>query len=240
MVNYQCPRQKNCIVDRVNRNRCQYCRLQKCLALGMSRDGKSTLLSFKFLFECSMIIYFFYRIEFVAVKFGRMSKKQREKVEDEVRFHRAQLVRPGSGDGTQSQQITPVNSNTSINQQHHPNVIQSGLTQVVTASTTTSPNGEQVIQQRHQSDGSHNGPLQAITISLHGQLNSSSLLTAANTHQHHHPHRPTPSQTSCVKTSNNSNAYQETSPDSSVLEQQPPQQPSSSSQHIAYSSLNNE
>ncbi|PSN51466.1 hypothetical protein C0J52_00728 [Blattella germanica] len=28
---------------------------------------------------------------FAAVKFGRMSKKQREKVEDEVRFHRAQL-----------------------------------------------------------------------------------------------------------------------------------------------------
>lgn len=64
VVNYQCPRQKNCVVDRVNRNRCQYCRLQKCLALGMSRD---------------------------AVKFGRMSKKQREKVEDEVRFHRAQM-----------------------------------------------------------------------------------------------------------------------------------------------------
>lgn len=39
VVNYQCPRQKNCVVDRVNRNRCQYCRLQKCLALGMSRDG---------------------------------------------------------------------------------------------------------------------------------------------------------------------------------------------------------
>jgi len=70
VVNYQCPRQKNCVVDRVNRNRCQYCRLQKCLALGMSRD---------------------------AVKFGRMSKKQREKVEDEVRFHRAQLVRPNGG-----------------------------------------------------------------------------------------------------------------------------------------------
>ncbi|XP_071543019.1 probable nuclear hormone receptor HR3 isoform X2 [Panulirus ornatus] len=62
VVNYQCPRQKNCVVDRVNRNRCQYCRLQKCLALGMSRD---------------------------AVKFGRMSKKQREKVEDEVRYHKA-------------------------------------------------------------------------------------------------------------------------------------------------------
>lgn len=42
-VNYQCPRNKNCVIDRVNRNRCQFCRLQKCLALGMSRDGKSSL-----------------------------------------------------------------------------------------------------------------------------------------------------------------------------------------------------
>lgn len=40
VVNYQCPRNKNCVVDRVNRNRCQFCRLQKCLRLGMSRDGK--------------------------------------------------------------------------------------------------------------------------------------------------------------------------------------------------------
>jgi len=64
IVNYQCPRQKNCVVDRINRNRCQYCRLQKCLALGMSRD---------------------------AVKFGRMSKKQREKVEDEVRYYRGKM-----------------------------------------------------------------------------------------------------------------------------------------------------
>lgn len=61
-VNYQCPRNKNCVIDRVNRNRCQYCRLQKCLALGMSRD---------------------------AVKFGRMSKKQREKVEDEAKMVKA-------------------------------------------------------------------------------------------------------------------------------------------------------
>lgn len=58
-VNYQCPRNRNCVIDRVNRNRCQFCRLQKCLQLGMSRD---------------------------AVKFGRMSKKQREKVEDEANF----------------------------------------------------------------------------------------------------------------------------------------------------------
>lgn len=30
-------------------------------------------------------------LQLTAVKFGRMSKKQREKVEDEVRYHRAQL-----------------------------------------------------------------------------------------------------------------------------------------------------
>lgn len=44
VVNYQCPRNKNCVVDRVNRNRCQYCRLQKCLRLGMSRDGECSRL----------------------------------------------------------------------------------------------------------------------------------------------------------------------------------------------------
>uniref|UniRef100_A0A158R4H4 Nuclear receptor domain-containing protein n=1 Tax=Syphacia muris TaxID=451379 RepID=A0A158R4H4_9BILA len=73
LVNYQCPRQKNCTVDRVNRNRCQFCRLKKCLELGMSRD---------------------------AVKFGRMSKKQREKVEDEVRMHRQMAEVNGMGYNT--------------------------------------------------------------------------------------------------------------------------------------------
>uniref|UniRef100_A0A8D2Q552 Uncharacterized protein n=1 Tax=Varanus komodoensis TaxID=61221 RepID=A0A8D2Q552_VARKO len=57
---YSCSRQKNCVIDRNNRNRCQYCRLQKCLALGMSRD---------------------------AVKFGRMSKKQRDSLYAEVQKH---------------------------------------------------------------------------------------------------------------------------------------------------------
>ncbi|KAJ3594266.1 hypothetical protein NHX12_006597, partial [Muraenolepis orangiensis] len=35
---YSCPRQKNCVIDRTSRNRCQHCRLQKCLTVGMSRD----------------------------------------------------------------------------------------------------------------------------------------------------------------------------------------------------------
>ncbi|KAG1969098.1 nuclear receptor ROR-beta [Pimephales promelas] len=57
---YSCSRQRSCLIDRINRNRCQHCRLQKCLALGMSRD---------------------------AVKFGRMSKKQRDSLYAEVQRH---------------------------------------------------------------------------------------------------------------------------------------------------------
>ncbi|KAM4592272.1 nuclear receptor ROR-alpha A-like isoform 2-T3 [Odontesthes bonariensis] len=62
-ASYSCPRQKNCPIDRTSRNRCQHCRLQKCLVVGMSRD---------------------------AVKFGRMSKKQRDSLYAEVQKHRLQ------------------------------------------------------------------------------------------------------------------------------------------------------
>ena len=57
VVNYQCPRQKNCVVDKINRNRCQYCRLQKCLALGMSRDGQFFLIIFLFFFFLFFLSY---------------------------------------------------------------------------------------------------------------------------------------------------------------------------------------
>ncbi|CBY42707.1 unnamed protein product, partial [Oikopleura dioica] len=60
---YNCPRSGTCVVDRTNRNRCQACRLKKCLGLGMSRD---------------------------AVKFGRMSKKQRDQLYMEVVKHQNQ------------------------------------------------------------------------------------------------------------------------------------------------------
>ncbi|KAK0412911.1 hypothetical protein QR680_006474 [Steinernema hermaphroditum] len=60
---YKCTRGQNCIVDRVNRNRCQYCRLQRCLKVGMSR---------------------------AAVIFGRRSKKTKEKVADIARQYQQQ------------------------------------------------------------------------------------------------------------------------------------------------------
>ncbi|XP_051557660.1 nuclear receptor ROR-beta-like isoform X2 [Myxocyprinus asiaticus] len=73
---YSCSRQRNCLIDRTNRNRCQHCRLQKCLALGMSRD---------------------------AVKFGRMSKKQRDSLYAEVQRHQqSQECLAGLGSGVAS------------------------------------------------------------------------------------------------------------------------------------------
>uniref|UniRef100_A0A3B3ZGR0 Uncharacterized protein n=1 Tax=Periophthalmus magnuspinnatus TaxID=409849 RepID=A0A3B3ZGR0_9GOBI len=82
---YSCSRQRNCLIDRTNRNRCQHCRLQKCLALGMSRD---------------------------AVKFGRMSKKQRDTLNAEVLKHQNSQECGGSG-GAGSTALTGNTSNSS-------------------------------------------------------------------------------------------------------------------------------
>ncbi|XP_077861578.1 retinoic acid receptor RXR-alpha-B isoform X1 [Saccoglossus kowalevskii] len=38
-LHYACRDEKNCIVDKRQRNRCQYCRYQKCIAMGMRREG---------------------------------------------------------------------------------------------------------------------------------------------------------------------------------------------------------
>lgn len=37
---YVCLANKNCPVDKRRRNRCQYCRFQKCLAVGMVKEGR--------------------------------------------------------------------------------------------------------------------------------------------------------------------------------------------------------
>ncbi|MPC17047.1 Nuclear hormone receptor E75 [Portunus trituberculatus] len=38
-----CTKNQQCSILRINRNRCQYCRLKKCIAVGMSRDGECSL-----------------------------------------------------------------------------------------------------------------------------------------------------------------------------------------------------
>ncbi|XP_072931400.1 ecdysone-induced protein 78C-like isoform X4 [Epargyreus clarus] len=40
-IEYRCLRDGKCVVIRLNRNRCQFCRFKKCLAVGMSRDCSS-------------------------------------------------------------------------------------------------------------------------------------------------------------------------------------------------------
>uniref|UniRef100_A0A0N4Z9B5 Nuclear receptor n=1 Tax=Parastrongyloides trichosuri TaxID=131310 RepID=A0A0N4Z9B5_PARTI len=52
-----CSKSQQCAIVRNNRNRCQYCRLQKCIAVGMSRD---------------------------AVRFGRVPKKEKVKMVEEM------------------------------------------------------------------------------------------------------------------------------------------------------------
>uniref|UniRef100_A0A8C2X4R2 Retinoic acid receptor RXR n=1 Tax=Cyclopterus lumpus TaxID=8103 RepID=A0A8C2X4R2_CYCLU len=39
-LTYTCRDSKVCMVDKRQRNRCQYCRYQKCLAMGMKREGE--------------------------------------------------------------------------------------------------------------------------------------------------------------------------------------------------------
>ncbi|XP_043464013.1 retinoic acid receptor RXR-alpha-B isoform X1 [Leptopilina heterotoma] len=38
-LSYACREEKTCIIDKRQRNRCQYCRYQKCLAMGMKREA---------------------------------------------------------------------------------------------------------------------------------------------------------------------------------------------------------
>ncbi|BFZ21718.1 hypothetical protein BsWGS_24757 [Bradybaena similaris] len=52
-----CLKNQQCNIQRVNRNRCQYCRLKKCIAVGMSRD---------------------------AVRFGRVPKKEKARIIEQM------------------------------------------------------------------------------------------------------------------------------------------------------------
>ena len=42
-LSYSCRGNRNCPVDQHHRNQCQYCRLKKCLKMGMRREGGSLL-----------------------------------------------------------------------------------------------------------------------------------------------------------------------------------------------------
>ncbi|KAJ1532021.1 hypothetical protein ONE63_000655 [Megalurothrips usitatus] len=39
-LTYSCRGNRNCPIDQHHRNQCQYCRLKKCLKMGMRREGE--------------------------------------------------------------------------------------------------------------------------------------------------------------------------------------------------------
>lgn len=47
-LEYSCKGDGNCEVNLVNRNRCQYCRFQKCMAKGMLKEGAWVFVLFSF------------------------------------------------------------------------------------------------------------------------------------------------------------------------------------------------
>lgn len=60
-LEYTCKGEGNCEVNQINRNRCQYCRFQKCLTKGMLKEGESKFVgsfSFEFCFPACVVPVF--------------------------------------------------------------------------------------------------------------------------------------------------------------------------------------
>lgn len=66
-----CVKNENCLIMRMNRNRCQHCRFKKCLSVGMSRD---------------------------AVRFGRIPKREKQRLLDEMQSYMNSLNESSSVD----------------------------------------------------------------------------------------------------------------------------------------------
>lgn len=58
---YKCMKDKKCMMSRQKRNRCQYCRLLKCLQVGMNRKGE--LKTFN-LYIHVFLFFLFFRISY--------------------------------------------------------------------------------------------------------------------------------------------------------------------------------
>ncbi|XP_057333250.1 ecdysone-induced protein 78C isoform X3 [Microplitis mediator] len=94
-IEYRCLRDGKCLVIRLNRNRCQYCRFKKCLAVGMSRD---------------------------SVRYGRVPKRSRERGSDDsistTTVSNQQLnagINNNNNNSTTNANNSSVNNNNNIN-----------------------------------------------------------------------------------------------------------------------------
>jgi len=90
-IEYRCLRDGKCLVIRLNRNRCQYCRFKKCLAVGMSRD---------------------------SVRYGRVPKRSRERGE-ESRVTQSEADQ--SSRDVENKQLAMYDIILTISQAHHAN-----------------------------------------------------------------------------------------------------------------------
>ncbi|XP_076748900.1 ecdysone-induced protein 78C isoform X4 [Xylocopa sonorina] len=102
-IEYRCLKDGNCLVIRISRNRCQYCRFKKCLAVGMSRD---------------------------SVRYGRVPKRSRERgPEDAVPTTTTtttttgvqQLTSPAGGNNNNNNTNNNNNNNNSNNNNNNNN-----------------------------------------------------------------------------------------------------------------------
>lgn len=73
-----CLKNQQCNIMRVNRNRCQYCRLKKCIAVGMSRD---------------------------AVRFGRVPKKEKARIIEQMQKSNLQMAATALSEALSSQDL---------------------------------------------------------------------------------------------------------------------------------------
>ncbi|XP_049819254.1 ecdysone-induced protein 78C isoform X2 [Aethina tumida] len=91
-IEYRCLRDGKCLVIRLNRNRCQYCRFKKCLAVGMSRD---------------------------SVRYGRVPKRSRERSTEEP-VSRVTTSDADQSDA-ESKQLAVYDVILTVSQAHHAN-----------------------------------------------------------------------------------------------------------------------
>ena len=54
-LTYTCRANRNCPIDQHHRNQCQYCRLKKCLKVGMRREGIGTFVFLLILRVCASV-----------------------------------------------------------------------------------------------------------------------------------------------------------------------------------------
>lgn len=154
-----CSKNQQCPIMRINRNRCQYCRLKKCVSVGMSRD---------------------------AIRFGRVPKREKAKILAAMQCtsNGASKTNSNNNSGSTSGDCSPTNEN---NNNHHSSSNNINNNQTLANNNnnnsnkvdfnnqqqTSNNNSEQIInnkynnnQQQQQQQNDENGHQQSTTTSL--------------------------------------------------------------------------